>query len=240
MKFQYVSDIHMEHGTELNITPQAPYLLLAGDIGYPYDPHYEAFLAHTAPKFLKVFLIMGNHEYWGYTLDDIHKRCAELETAISNLVILNNTAFELTPELSIYGTTLWSHISNETLVAKHVWDYRKIIDFTPKDASMIHQKARDTFKTLASKEPNRKWVILCHHIPHTSLIHESYNGNPLNEAYASNVEEFCATNVLAVVHGHTHKPHITGKYYCNPVGYPGQNTHDTNRTFEIDPRSLFV
>lgn len=230
----------MEHGTNLEITPQAPYLLLAGDIGYPYEPHYEMFLAQTAPKFLNVFLIMGNHEYWGYTLDDIHKRCAEIQAAIPNLVILNNSAHQITPELSIYGTTLWSHISNEELVAKHVWDYRKILDFTPHDATILHLQSRQTFRELLSKsDPSHKWIVLCHHIPHTSLINEAYHGNPLNEAYATDVEEFCNSNVVAVVHGHTHKPHITGKYYCNPIGYPGQNPQlDTNKTFEVEVVTL--
>lgn len=57
----------------------------------------------------------------------------------------------------------------------------------------------------------------------------------MNEAYATDVYEFSDDRVVAVVYGHTHKQSINGKYFCNPIGYPGQNPEATvKRTFEVD------
>ena len=235
IRFQYVSDLHLEHSTQITIDPIAQYLILAGDIGYPHEHHYKVFLEDVSVKFEKVFIIMGNHEYWGQTFEDVDHRIQELKEQFPNVVFLDNTSHQITESLSIFGTTLWSNITNEELIAKHVWDFRKIPNFTPRDATNLHHRARKAFrKALNQSSPNHKWIAVCHHIPHTSLIDKAYIGNPMNEAYATDVDEFKDDRVVAVVYGHTHKPSISGKYYCNPIGYPGQNPEATpNKTFKL-------
>jgi predicted MPP superfamily phosphohydrolase len=71
IKFQYVSDIHLEthHNTSKTIfekilKPSAPYLALCGDIGYPGAQLYEPFLEYCSKSFEHVFYIAGNHEYY--------------------------------------------------------------------------------------------------------------------------------------------------------------------------------
>jgi len=64
-RFQYVSDLHLEFRKKvLRIPPVAPFLLLAGDIGYPCRSLYREFLRYAAHDFEKVFLVAGNHEFY--------------------------------------------------------------------------------------------------------------------------------------------------------------------------------
>jgi hypothetical protein len=60
---KYVSDLHLERKIKRNIVADKPYLLLAGDIGYPSDNVYRDFLHEMSYKFDKVFIIAGNHEF---------------------------------------------------------------------------------------------------------------------------------------------------------------------------------
>src|SRR3954465_12501273 len=65
---QILSDLHLEVGQQygsFKIPPAAPYLILAGDIGrlIDYDA-YLGFLAIQTTNFDKVFLVLGNHEFY--------------------------------------------------------------------------------------------------------------------------------------------------------------------------------
>jgi predicted phosphohydrolase len=238
MKFQYISDIHLECGNNhLEIIPKAPYLILAGDIGYPFEIHYNNFLQDVTDKFEKVFVILGNHEYWGNSFANISAKMSEYCQKYKNLVWLESTVYDFeNSNLSIFGTTLWTNISNPDLIREHVYDYKHIPSFTPETCTNLHKCARLAFLKQLQERPDRKWIAICHHVPHTSLIDKKYEGNPLNEAYASDVDEFRSDNVLAVVYGHTHVQRVTEKYYCNPYGYPGENSitnRDLHQVFDI-------
>lgn len=72
--FQVMSDLHLEGGTaesansyeQFKIPPKALYLILAGDIGYfKHKDRYLAFLRRQCECFVRVFLIPGNHEFYG-------------------------------------------------------------------------------------------------------------------------------------------------------------------------------
>jgi len=73
MRVQYISDIHLELYKDLPeaafvnfITPDAPYLALCGDIGIPDFKNYEKFISWCAPRWNKIFIIAGNHEYYNF------------------------------------------------------------------------------------------------------------------------------------------------------------------------------
>lgn len=64
-----MSDLHLEVGqqyADFDIPAEAPYLILAGDIGRlkDYQPYLE-FLGRQCDHFVKVFLVLGNHEFFG-------------------------------------------------------------------------------------------------------------------------------------------------------------------------------
>ncbi|KAK7605630.1 hypothetical protein BKA81DRAFT_226280 [Phyllosticta paracitricarpa] len=67
-KFQIVSDLHLEVGQQyssFDIPASAPHLILAGD----YDA-YLGFLRRQTEQFETVFLVLGNHEFYGITFGE--------------------------------------------------------------------------------------------------------------------------------------------------------------------------
>lgn len=64
-----MSDLHLEVGQQYRrfyIIPRAPRLISAGDIGrlVDYDP-FRDFLQSVCEQFIQVFLVLGNHEFFG-------------------------------------------------------------------------------------------------------------------------------------------------------------------------------
>src|SRR4030042_4434463 len=72
MEIQYLSDIHLESKSRIRtpnwwkteIVPNAPYLILAGDIAPARHPELPNFLSWCSDNFKAVVYIPGNHEYW--------------------------------------------------------------------------------------------------------------------------------------------------------------------------------
>lgn len=71
--FQYMSDLHLEVGQQyltFDFDPRAPYLILAGDIGRLVDyESYLAFLRKQMARYERVFLVLGNHEFYGTSFE---------------------------------------------------------------------------------------------------------------------------------------------------------------------------
>jgi hypothetical protein len=71
-RVQNLSDLHLEVGQQyatFTFPATAPFLLLAGDIGrlIDYDA-YRSFLELQVARYKKVFLVLGNHEFYGAEL----------------------------------------------------------------------------------------------------------------------------------------------------------------------------
>jgi UDP-2,3-diacylglucosamine pyrophosphatase LpxH len=74
-RFQLVSDLHLEFYRDkperlaaliqaIAASPHAPYLLVAGDLGYPFEASYHDALAAWSRAFEHVCVIAGNHEFY--------------------------------------------------------------------------------------------------------------------------------------------------------------------------------
>lgn len=239
MKFQYISDIHLEQGTVLNIVPYADNLILAGDIGDPGKKEYSIFLENMAAKFLDVFLISGNHEYYSNnrSMNDTEKMIKAIVAKYPNIHYLQNEVFEIPGKnISILGSTMWTRIDEHEAnnIKCFISDYRCIPGFTIEQCNQIHRDSLLFLEETINKNEEMKWIIIMHHMPHTRLIDEKYRGMPLNSAFASDIPCLDQDHVIAVVYGHTHTPNIQGKYYCNPIGYPMENKHhNLQAVFEV-------
>lgn len=236
MKFQYVSDIHLEMGTRLvdmvNIPRVADNLILAGDIGNPREPTYTEFLAAMSEKFYRVFVIAGNHEFYSKKVGGSIAETRQLIAGIcagfkkNNVIFLDNSAYELAPDVSIFGTTLWTHIEDEDRrdMTYSIADYRCIPGFSVEVNNALHAEACHALRNAITQNPKKKWILVTHHLPMKGLIHPKYKGSPLNAAFAADIGDITEDpRILAVVYGHTHTGSVQGKYYCNPIGYPGEN-----------------
>jgi predicted phosphodiesterase len=134
--FQIISDLHLEVGQQystFSIPPSAPYLVLAGDIGclIDYGPSLS-FLAKHITAFKKIFLVLGNHEFYNlsYTAGLELARKLEQEPVLKGkLVLFHRRRFDFEDEdVTVLGCTLWSRIEEgaKEVVKMRVRDFQKI------------------------------------------------------------------------------------------------------------------
>lgn len=135
MKFQYLSDLHLEFSAnnnwvKKNIKPQADYLLIAGDTGYltdkrdniPYEDYCDDFLKFCHDNWKQTILIPGNHEYYG-GFPFYKKNALDMEQATvskiniyDNVTLINNNCVDIDADdfvIRVTGATLWSQIKPE-------------------------------------------------------------------------------------------------------------------------------
>ncbi len=103
-KFQVLSDLHLEVGDQyqsFQIPVQAPFLILAGDIGRLQDyDKYLSFITTQCARFRAVYLVLGNHEFYGISRSDGLARAHRLENdekTLGRLKVFNRTRLDLHP-----------------------------------------------------------------------------------------------------------------------------------------------
>lgn len=112
---QLLSDLHLEVGNQYStftFPASAPFLILAGDIGRMVD--YEgsrSFLESQVSRYKKVFLVLGNHEFYGLgyqsTIDEA-RRLGREPSLSAGLVLLHRARWDdPDSDLTILGCAAW-------------------------------------------------------------------------------------------------------------------------------------
>jgi predicted phosphodiesterase len=226
--FQILSDLHLEVGQQYDsfeIPPSAPYLVLAGDIGRLIDyDSYLAFLARQTQAFKKVFLVLGNHEFYGLSSAvglEQARRLEEEPVLNGRMVLLHQQRFDVPDSsTSILGCTLWSKIPDDArpLVQMKVVDFQKITDWSvashnaayEDDLSWLKDQVaelqKESGRSPKKKQPKRRVFIITHHAPFTKKTSDPrHANNPWSSAFATdllNGEDW--PNVKLWMFGHTH------------------------------------
>lgn len=240
LRIHYISDIHLEcmkknHYENFRNRWRPPpadadVLVLAGDIGNPREPLYREFLRSCSQSCKKVFLIAGNHEFYGGFIDETIEALKTLVASFPNISFLHNR-YEDYEGLRWIGTTLWSALENPMFTIN---DTEQIRDMTIGRYKELHQESvKFLEKSLQeAKRQAKPCVVITHHMPLYELIHEKYREpqmEPYNQWFASRLNSLVETYASCVkgwVYGHTHTGSVTLHsgipFYCNPVGYPGE------------------
>ena len=177
-----MSDLHLEVGqqyADFDIPVKAPYLVLAGDIGRlkDYEP-YLGFLRRQCKQFTLVFLILGNHEFFGSSRPgglELARRLEKEYGCKGKLHVMNRDRIDLDvcPDITILGCTLHSNITVEarSIVEMKVNDFKKIDNWTVDDHNMEHRQdvewlRREIHKIRNSEhQPHRNILVITHHAP---------------------------------------------------------------------------
>ena len=101
-------------------------------------------------------------------------------------------------------------------------NYRR---FLPKDARAFHTQSLEWLAQQLENARGRKIVVVTHHAPSPRSIPPRFQQDPLNAAFASNLDPFVADCGAALwVHGHIHhhSDYSIGstRVLANPRGYP--------------------
>lgn len=244
-KFHLISDLHLEHEGFEFPEVDADYLCIAGDFG---GLDYYDFLDDVAPRYKKVFVVMGNHDYY-----DTDGMCIEevlhgtILRSRGNVILLrrNQVYHDKEEKFTIIGDTLWTDFNNKNPLAMgqariFMPDYRGLIttnegeQFTPEYSTELHLQQKDMINTLIentkSMYPDHKIIVMTHHMPSDKLTSDKYKGNDLNPAFSCKDMEDVIEKVDYWFMGHSHEP-FNGRipsfdceFYCNPRGYPFEDT----------------
>jgi predicted phosphodiesterase len=238
-----LSDIHLEllpkktcHVTTIvENLPSCEVLVLAGDIGNPFDKNYREFMEYVSQKFKLVIVIAGNHEYYTskLTMFEIEEQISRVISEFFNIVFLQQDTF-VYKNIKFFGCTLWSSIPPKKLTN----DFYKIVDMTPEKYNTIHNDhKRWLYSELINTPSEFKKVVITHHLPSFDLLSSFDVGldGDVVYFYSSTIDYIDLVDVWLC--GHYHKPcRVTIKNcdcYINPVGYIGQRT-DYNRSLIIE------
>jgi len=246
---QICSDLHLEiRGAHIPWTtflkPVAPVLALAGDIGNPLKPEYTNFLTWCSKHWNAVFVIAGNHEFYGGSAAERLSACEDVAGQLPNVHFLQQRHVDWNG-VRFLGATLWTDLSDPvaaSVAQRYMNDYRHIyqnsIPITPAIVNAWHQSDRAWLdrEISASAEMGLPTVVLTHHLPSFSLIAERWTDHPVNVGFASDCAELVRPPVRAWISGHTHigvTCHQNGVIMAvNPVGYPSErNTGYCNELF---------
>ncbi|KND94870.1 hypothetical protein TOPH_00534 [Tolypocladium ophioglossoides CBS 100239] len=238
ISLQVMSDLHLEVGQQyagFDFPVTAPYLVLAGDVGClaDYDA-YLGFLRRQTERYTRVFLVLGNHEFYGLDFATGLRIAQKMEDEPSlggKLCLLQQTRADIGgSSVTILGCTLWSSVPAEDrdIVTSKVADFRNIKDWIVEDHNNAHRSdlrwLKAELQTLRSElgsiseqayhetgavnaaPTERSVVVITHHAP---LVQGTSRPEHLQNPWASAF----ATDVLTVgkwdlveswIHGHTH------------------------------------
>ena len=182
--------------------------------------------------------VLGNHDFYGHK---IPKLTGEIKAvaAGSNVHVLENDGVEIEGVVFL-GATLWTdfRLNGDVVLAEvtartGMTDFRRIRvtpsyrRFRPVDARRFHAQSVEWLEQQTAQARGRKIVVVTHHAPSPQSIPQRFRNDPLNPAFASNLESFVvASNAALWIHGHIHQhsDYVIGstRVMANPRGYPNE------------------
>ena len=124
IKIQVISDLHLEFRKALpkifrpkfSQKPQfvkAPYLFLAGDIGYPKSDRgiWLQFINFCEQYYDKIFYVAGNHEAYGSEYYETINTIKDVFKSKQKFVFLERGVISKLGPYKVVGCTLWSDVN---------------------------------------------------------------------------------------------------------------------------------
>ena len=239
----YVSDLHLEFYNSFpnkykKWDSNKDILCLAGDIGKPSKNTYKEFIEYSSGLFKYVFVITGNHEYYGKeSINHVDVNIEKICSHYKNVYFLNNkTHYIKEYDLYILGTTLWT----KGAYCFEYNDFNCIKGMNAEYLALLHNKALNYLETELEKiDISSKVIVLSHHMPSFNLINSKYKNFPYNCLFASDLNYlFEKYKINFWICGHSHssnKLKINNTLVLmNPMGYENENdSFDWNAFFKL-------
>lgn len=224
-------------------------LVLAGDLWYenrafkPFLSSAKSWLQHVAERFEHVVFVLGNHDYWGLSLQSAVRKAREHVATLSNVTFLEKDSVVLSG-VKFLGGTLWTDYGKDPIamerIRREVKDYKYITfgesrvrrKVRPLDMLEVHrQTARYIFSNCHADEPGQPVVVVTHMAPAFESV-DLREDRSLDFAYFTDLTKSIASNgkdIRLWVHGHMHAPvdYRLGntRVLSNPRGYETYPEH---------------
>jgi hypothetical protein len=236
-------------------------LILAGDLweGSKWIVHgNDSWIANVAPHFKQVLVIAGNHCLWpsgGLKVFNYADKCNALlqDHGLFNVLVLDQTTWQH-EDVIFVGCTLWTDMNkcdpltmmtvkqfmnqDGKIVYDHMPDGSGIRRFTPEKWIALHYKHKKFIHDVASTNPDKKIVVITHHIPMTTLGDPRYAGDPTNGYYSSDCSDVILDNenIKVWAYGHSHfsvdRMMVNCRLINNSIGYIGEHRLHTGECDE--------
>ena len=250
MKITLLSDLHLE-GQVLSELTGSDVLLLAGDTAEVRNlPRYPSFFEEISEKFRDIFIIAGNHEFYGGSWETTIKTMQDVFAPWKNIRVLENEATEIAPDLVLFGATMWTDFNKENYGSmqecKHAMnDYALIREgagfLQPNDVLNRYYESLHSIKFCVESYPTKKFIVMTHHAPSQKSIHPRFTDyGPLNGGFCNDLDQFIwdHPNIKFWVHGHCHNSFDykigTCRVMCNPRGYGKENKFFFKKDFSFE------
>jgi Icc-related predicted phosphoesterase len=225
MKIKLLSDTHHEFGSHdqnvdfINSIPNKDIdvLVLAGDIAA--GDIFEKYIRLYCDKFPHVVAVAGNHDYWGFAIDDRLAAFRQLDSDIENFHFLENRRIEINGQ-GFAGCTLW--FSDAPQITSRWIDFRMISGGCHPVFSQNTQS-----KEFLKNEVKSGDIVVTHHLPSKKCVHPRWEMMDGNCFFVCDMDSVILNNKPVMwFHGHTHDVrHLMigeTEIFCNPRGYPGE------------------
>ncbi|KAI2620912.1 Metallo-dependent phosphatase-like protein [Hypomontagnella submonticulosa] len=254
---QVVSDLFLDHQDQyrtFELPVSAPFLLLGGNVGRLIDYlDYRNFLKARVSQYKKVFLVLGDHEFFGVTYEE-GIEIAEYFTLDPDLsgkfVLLHQTRWddEDSP-LTIIGCTLWPRVQEGPRVflrdfARPPPNYRPLPAWPHELYAAICMKEvswlRTTVRHLPPSSPSetkRRVLIATHYAPNIENMSRRPHGNLLKEPGWDHVRKWVFGHAR---HSETRLPNgirLVTNQRCVPTPFTPPQTGETvdSTGYNFDP-----
>ena len=233
MRIHILSDLHLEFAPFQLVQVDSDVVVLAGDIHTGVNGF--KWIRETF-SYKQIVYVLGNHEFYGQKLPKLTEEIKAV-AAGTNIHVLENDAFEI-GEVIFLGATLWTdfRLNGDVVLAEvtaqtGMTDFRRIRTtptyrrLRPADARRIHTQSFGWLDQQMENTRGRKVVVVTHHAPSPQSIPQRFRNDPLNPAFASNLETFVAASKASLLihcHIHQHSDYVIGstRVIANPRGYP--------------------
>lgn len=256
MKFQIMSDLHVDYPGSAGLPPLAPgveAVVVAGDTCEGLVRAIEM-LRRAYPLPTKIIMVAGNHEMWSGKLSYEEHFEAGHAAADQHRVILLENGVEFLGRTRVLGCTLWTdyEICGRDLRAaamrsagESMLDHRRIkwsrhpwMRFRPVEARILHLQSRDFLERELEKPHAGPTVVVCHHAMTLQAVPPQHRLSILSAAYASEMRPMIDRfQPNLVVTGHTHFSidvrRGKSRWVSNPAGY-GCDNRSFDPSFVVD------
>jgi hypothetical protein len=207
------------------------------------------FLLARIEPYMPVVYILGNHDYYGSTIEAALASARRASNG-SNLMILENET-AIFGDVRIVGATLWTDFEVPhggpgpqlplparrsvaiQVAQRYMLDFHEIFSspaygqprlVSPEELLDRHGESHAYIDEELANPFDGRTVVLTHHAPSPRSLHPGFLGHPSNGAFASDLSLLIERRQPDLwVHGHVHKcfdyMQRQTRIICNPRGY---------------------